>query len=57
MRLEGQGINKWTLGGLCFIFQSLTIGNETNLKVNVFFHCEMKSSLQLEGLHCFIGFE
>jgi hypothetical protein len=32
MGLEGWSINKWTLGGLCLILQSLTIGIETNLK-------------------------
>ncbi|CAM6034383.1 unnamed protein product [Sphagnum compactum] len=32
MGLEGWGIDKWTLGGLCLILQSLTIGIETNLK-------------------------
>jgi hypothetical protein len=57
MGLEGWGIDKWSLGGLYLLLQSLTIGIETNLKVNVFSHCEMKSYLQLKGLHYFIGFE
>jgi hypothetical protein len=57
MGLEGWGIDKWTLGGLCIILQSLTIGIETNLKINVFPHCEMKNYLELEGLHCFTRFE
>jgi hypothetical protein len=43
--LEGWGIDKWTLGGLCLILQSLTVGIETNLKVNVFCDCEMKNYL------------
>jgi hypothetical protein len=49
--LEGWGIDKWTLGGICFIFQFLTISIETNLKVNFFSHYEMNNYLQLEGLH------
>jgi hypothetical protein len=53
MGLEGWGIDKWTVGGLCFILQSFIIGFETNLKVIFFFHCEIKSYLHLEGLHCF----
>jgi hypothetical protein len=57
MGLEGWGIDKWSLGGLCLLLQSLAIGIETNLKVNVFSHCEKKSYLQFEGFHYFIGFE
>jgi hypothetical protein len=57
MGLERWGIDKWIFEGLCFILQSLATGIETNLKVNIFSHCEMKRYLQLEGLHCFIGFE
>jgi hypothetical protein len=57
MGLEWWGIDKWTLGGLCFIIQSFTIGIDTNLKVNVFSHCEMNNYLQLEGFHCFTRFE
>jgi len=57
MGLERWGIDKWSLGSLCLILKSLTIGIKTNLKVNVFFHCEMKSYLEFEGLHCFTKFE
>ncbi|KAH9553564.1 hypothetical protein CY35_08G017400 [Sphagnum magellanicum] len=32
MGFEGWGIDKWTLGGLCFILQTLSVGIETNLK-------------------------
>ncbi len=45
MGLEGWDIDKWTLGGLCLILQSLAVGIETNLKVNVFSDCEMKNYL------------
>jgi hypothetical protein len=51
MGLERWGIDKWTLAGICFILQSLTISIETNLKVFFFSHCEMNNYLQLEGLH------
>jgi hypothetical protein len=57
MGFERWGIDKWTLGGLCFIIHFLTIGIKTNLKIFFFSHCEMNNYLQLEGLHCFIGFE
>jgi hypothetical protein len=57
MGFERWGTDKWTLGGLCFILQSFTIGIDTNLKVKKISHCEMKSYLQLEGLHCFTKFE
>jgi hypothetical protein len=53
MGLEGWGIDKLTLGNLCFILQSLTIGIKTNLKVNVSSRCEMKTYLHFEGFHCF----
>ncbi len=43
--LEGWDIDKWTLGGLCLILNSLAVGIETNLKVNVFSDCEMKNYL------------
>jgi len=45
MGFEGWGIDKWTLGGLCFILQTLSVGIETNLKVNVFPHYGMKNYL------------
>jgi hypothetical protein len=51
MGLEMWGIDKSTLGNLCLILQSLIIGIKTNLKVNVFSHCEMKIYLHFEGFH------
>jgi hypothetical protein len=57
MGLERWGIDKWSLGGHCLILSSFIIGIETNLKLIVFPHCEMKSYFQLEGLQCLIGFE
>jgi hypothetical protein len=45
MGFEGWGFDKWTLGGLCLILQTLTVGIETNLKVNVFPHYGMKNYL------------
>jgi hypothetical protein len=41
----GEHIDKWTLGGFCFILQSLIIDIDINLKVNVFLHYKMKNYL------------